>query len=161
MGKKTGKQHRNATNWTEISERRAYAVSLRRTGATYREIAQSVIEYFGAENVPASYSHGLAYQDVQKELKRHAIDMREELDHILELEIQRLDRMLLAIWPGVQRGHLGAVDRALKIQERRAKFLGLDAPKQTTVSAGKDTSITFEVAYGEDGVTEDFISEDD
>jgi len=44
------------------------------------------------------------------------------------LELERLDVMLLALWRRVQNGDERAIDRALKIEERRAKLLGLDAP---------------------------------
>jgi hypothetical protein len=46
----------------------------------------------------------------------------------VSLELKRLDTALNAIFEDVQNGKLEAVDRLLKIMERRAKYLGLDAP---------------------------------
>jgi hypothetical protein len=57
----------------------------------------------------------------------------EPADELRTLELERLDAMLAAIWPSVQRGHLASIDRALAIQERRARYLGLDAPARIDV----------------------------
>jgi len=48
------------------------------------------------------------------------------------MEEQRLDAMLLSIDRAVKAGHLGAVDRALRISESRRKLLGLDATTKNT-----------------------------
>lgn len=45
-------------------------------------------------------------------------------------EVSRLDAMLAGLWPDARRGHLGAVDRVLRLMERRARLLGLDAPEK-------------------------------
>jgi len=44
------------------------------------------------------------------------------------LELLRLDELLNALWDTAIAGDLKAVDRVLKVMERRAKLLGLDAP---------------------------------
>jgi len=59
------------------------------------------------------------------QLETAAIETAEE---IRRLELERLDAMLFAIGPEVRKGSYGAIDRALKIMERRARLLGLDAP---------------------------------
>ena len=51
-----------------------------------------------------------------------------------DLEAARLDAMLLPLWRRVQQGDERAVDRALKIMERRARLLGLDAPSKSEQS---------------------------
>ena len=40
---------------------------------------------------------------------------------------------MLGVWKQAKDGHLGAIDRVLKIQERRAKLLGLDAPSKVSI----------------------------
>ena len=40
----------------------------------------------------------------------------------------RLERMLQAVWPLAEKGDPKAIDSAVKILEREAKLLGLDAP---------------------------------
>jgi hypothetical protein len=45
------------------------------------------------------------------------------------MELERLDEMLLALWPSARRGAHGAIGLVLAIQDRRARYLGLDAPR--------------------------------
>lgn len=61
-------------------------------------------------------------------------------------QIARLDRMLVALWEKVRNGNERAVDTVLRIEERRAKLLGLDAAVRKEVditSAGK--AVRFDV----------------
>ena len=51
--------------------------------------------------------------------------IRESAAEILELELTRLDRLLMAVYPAAINGDLQAIDRALKIEDMRAKLLGL------------------------------------
>ena len=53
---------------------------------------------------------------------------RPAVSMLRELEVQRLDAMLYAVWNDAQQGDAGAVSTALKISERRSRLLGLDAP---------------------------------
>jgi hypothetical protein len=57
--------------------------------------------------------------------------VKDAADDVRNLEVERLDAMLLNLWPQVQKANQGAVDRVLRIMERRAKLLGLDAPVKT------------------------------
>jgi len=54
---------------------------------------------------------------------------REPAEAVLRLELERLDVMLLGLWTKAKAGDGQAVDRALRIMDRRAAYLGLDAPK--------------------------------
>jgi hypothetical protein len=45
------------------------------------------------------------------------------------MEVERLDEMLLSIWPRVKNGELDAINTALRISDRRGKLLGLDTTK--------------------------------
>ena len=61
-------------------------------------------------------------------------------------QIARLDRMLVALWEKVRNGNERAVDTVLRIEERRAKLLGLDAAVRKEVditSAG--SQVRFDV----------------
>lgn len=62
-------------------------------------------------------------------------------------DLERLDQLVLALWRQASQGSLGAVDRVLRVLERRAALLGLDAPqrvdieqrvRQLAVAAGLD-----------------------
>lgn len=59
------------------------------------------------------------------------------METILEMEVQRLDSLLQAVWGAALGGKLGAVDRVLSIMKRRAKLLALDAPDRLEL-AGPD-----------------------
>lgn len=59
--------------------------------------------------------------------------IKEPADVIRQIEIERLDLMLLALATKVRAGDVQAIDRALKIMERRARLLGLDAAEKKDI----------------------------
>ena len=63
-------------------------------------------------------------------------------------ELARLDRMQVGLWPQVIKGNHGAIDRVLRIMERRARLLGLDAATAASIGVtgrdGKSLTVTFE-----------------
>ena len=65
----------------------------------------------------------------------HALagDGRENARTVRDLEVKRLDNIMIRRYPQAMDGNQGAVDRMLRIMERRAKLLGLDAPTQQTI----------------------------
>ncbi len=96
----------------ERRKRMAQALQLRETGANYRQIAQSL-------DISISTAHEYV-TEAMKELTK------EPAESVLQLELSRLDAMFLGVWKKASRGDLQSVDRALKIMERRSKFVGLD-----------------------------------
>lgn len=96
-----------------VAERRARAIELRRAGVTFQAIADQL----------GYRSRGAAAQDVRRALA--AVVTAPAADLVTE-EVDRLDAMLTGLWPAARRGHLGSVDRVLRIMERRARYLGLD-----------------------------------
>jgi len=114
----------------ETAERRSYVLKMRKGGATYAQIVQGAIKKFGADMLPSGWDERYAYKDVKRELDRLRSDISENAEQIIELEKQRLDAMLTTLWPKVAQGHQGAIDRVLRIMERRARLLGLDAPSR-------------------------------
>jgi len=100
-------------------EREAKALELRKAGATYTQIAKQL-----------EMTEPGAYKVVTRVLERLARKATESYESVLRLELERLDVAMLSIWPQVRAGNLGAIDRALKIMDRRAKYLGLDSPLQ-------------------------------
>ena len=98
-----------------VREREVAAIDLRREGLTYGEIAERL-----------GYSDGTGARNaVVRGLDRA---LREPADELRELEAARLDRAQVAIWPGVLSGDVKNVLALIKIMERRARLLGLDAP---------------------------------
>ena len=59
--------------------------------------------------------------------------------------------MLMTLWPGVQAGDGGAVDRALRIMDRQAQLHGLDAPKKIEHTGSQEHVLTI------GGTREEFI----
>lgn len=100
----------------QIIERRAKALQLRRAGAHYRVIAQQ-----------CGVSVEVAYADVQAELAALRKVTEQDAEVIRDLELRRLDDYMLALAPKAQRGDVQAITACLRVQERRAKYLGLDA----------------------------------
>lgn len=102
-------------------EKRAKALKLRAAGHTFEQIAKMV-----------GYSdRGRAYHEMQIAI---ADITKEPAAEVIEYEKMRLDALLLGIWPQATGGDLRAIDRVLKIMERRSSLLGLDAPKRTETS---------------------------
>ena len=77
---------------------------------------------------------GTAYKYVAGSIAKTKKEAAETADEIRAVEVARLDRMLAVLAPMVEEGNLHAVDRVLRIQERRAAYLGLDAPKAQLVA---------------------------
>lgn len=92
------------------------ALELRRAGATYSQIA----EQLGIGETSARRHVASAYKRLIEETNEAADEMR-------QLETDRLDAMLLSIWPRVRKGELLAIDRALKIHAARAKMYGIES----------------------------------
>jgi len=55
--------------------------------------------------------------------------LREPAQELRDLEAERLDTMQESIWEKTGPEKMGAIDRLLRIMERRAKLLGLDVAK--------------------------------
>lgn len=107
-------------------ERIAKVMSLREIGLSYEEIANQL-------NISKSTAHA----DVNDGLN---LAITEPAEHVRKLELRRLDQLnktAMSIALDGQYEHsarLNAVDRVLRVQDRRAKLLGLDkqTPTQNT-----------------------------
>ena len=110
----------------ESAEKKRQALELRKQGVGYQAIADRL----GYSSIAS------AHKAVQSAL---AAITKPAAEEVRDMEVERLDGMLFAISGQVRNGHLGAIDRALRIQERRAKLEGLDAPKESAVN------VTFDV----------------
>jgi hypothetical protein len=121
------------------AERQRQALELKKAGADYRTIAERV-GYAG----PAG-----AYKAVTTALKALVQEPAEELR---TMEVARLDQMLLGLWPKAIKGDTWAVDRVLKIMERRAALLGLDAPVKRELSGSVELRTYAERVAGDLGL---------
>ena len=117
MPKKTRRSRRTSI---AVRQRGQEAIKLRMAGATITQIASQL----GYANESG------AYKAIMRELEQTAQDMGESTEAVRQLELKRLDQMQFPLWPAVLSGDTTATTTALRIQERRASLLGLDAPKQ-------------------------------
>ena len=124
--KSSGKNQPTSGYRMEVKERRRNIMELRMTGASQRHIAETL---------------GLAKSTVSAHLNAALAELVEQVHDAAEsvraLELERLDRLLVAMWGSATAGSFHATDRVLKIMERRSMLLGLDAPKRQEVT-GKD-----------------------
>lgn len=104
----------------DSEQRAARALELHLAGATYETIAQQ-LDYS---------SKAAAFQAV-----REALEAQQPPDRLpTELtELARLDAMLVGLWPKARRGDVLAIDRVLRIEERRAELVGPSKPTEGTV----------------------------
>lgn len=107
-----------------IAERRQRVLELRKTGASFRQISDVIAK--DPKFDQPKYSHVQAMLDCQGMLKEIAESNRSGAIELRELEAQRLDMAAVAIAKHVRDGHLGAIDRWLKIVDQRCKLYGLN-----------------------------------
>lgn len=115
------------SNQAAREERRKHVSANLLAGISYRQMAEAL-----------EVSIGTISNDVKIILGRWQREQIQNTAGWVALELQRLDRAAVAIWPDVLDGKLQAIDRLLKIMERRAKLLGLDGPIQIAGKDGKD-----------------------
>lgn len=112
-----------------IAERDARMFELRKSGLNFRQIAKA-----------ADVSTSTAHAGVQRVLKKIGKELVENHGDAWRLELERLDSLMVQLWPltrpheiETDDGHkikippsFDAIDRVLKIMDRRAKLMGLD-----------------------------------
>jgi len=101
----------------EIEERRAIVAANILAGASYRHIAKTL-----------GVSPATIAKDFKAIIKGWQEESRDIIGDWVPVEVHRLDVMVNAIWDDVRGGDLKAMDRMLRVMERRARLLGLDAP---------------------------------
>ena len=117
----------------EAVQRQRRALELRVAGASFDDIAGAL----------GYASKSGAYMAVRAGLNRVPAP---EAMFYRALNLERLNRARLQNWKGVQNGNLKALYAELAIQDREARYLGLDAPiKQEHADAdGQAIIIVFE-----------------
>jgi hypothetical protein len=105
----------NNTNAKAVAraERDARALELRKAGSTFQQIA----DLCGYANAPR------AHEAITKAIRALP---REAAAEVRALELERLDRLTLAVWDSARDGDRGSIDTVLRLMKRRACLLGLD-----------------------------------
>jgi len=110
------------------TERTLAALELRKKGLSYSQIGREL-----------QVRPSTAYRYVVSELANLADVCLEEAAVIRDIELQRLDDLYQIAWIEANAGNIAAIDRCLRVMERRAKLLGLDAPEK--IDHGGDIQI--------------------
>jgi hypothetical protein len=105
------------------AERRQRALDLRKNGATYRQIADTL-----------AVSLQVAYEDVQRPLAELAALEQTSAEELRTMELMRLDAAQLALAPKMKLGDPQVVNAWVRVSESRRKLLGLDAPAKTALT---------------------------
>jgi len=119
MGVKAGELQRTKAQVKDLTEK---VWALRLKGRTYHEIgAELGISHTYAANLTKS---------------RFAECPVEEINHARQVELERLDKMTARLWDDIEKSKKSPIvhfETVLKIADRRAKYLGLDAPSKLTL----------------------------
>ena len=101
----------------ESAQRRAHALEMKRAGADLEQIARRL-----GYASPASCKRDLsaAFAEVLKTPTEEA----------RALDVLRIEKMIMALWPDARSGIAAAVDRVGRLIDLRAKLLGTYAPTQ-------------------------------
>jgi hypothetical protein len=132
--------HSPAGTKEKIAVRRLKVLELRMAGAHMRAIAAQV---------------GVSAMQVRRDLAAELAFIEEKCaekrSEVLRLELERLDALYLKAHMQARQGNLYAIDRCLNIMNRRAEYLGLDAPSRVSPTSpdGKGPAV-LHVVYDEE-----------
>lgn len=144
-----------------IAQRRADAIDLRLAGVDWLTVARKLAADPTTNSDRVAYPQGYgidryrrglepptdgqlinaACKDVRLALKERTTEQDEKADELRAVENLRLDRLFFVAYrQAVKDGDLPAIDRALRIMERRARMNGLDKPSKTEIVTPAATS---------------------
>lgn len=112
----------------------AKALDLRLAGASYREIGTAL-----------GIDPSTAYDYIDRMLTE-AAPLLEDVEKARQVELERLDKMQRSLWTRVLAGDHAADYLVLKVMDRRAKLMGLDAPERREVSGPGGTPIELSIS---------------
>ena len=107
----------------KAAERRQEAVKLRIAGATFQQIGDRL---------------GMTRQGAHVTIKRYLYETakatEESADELRVLELQRLDALQASHWSDAMKGDIQKTLAILRIMNRRAALMGLDAPVRAEIA---------------------------
>lgn len=119
------------------------ALELRAQGMTYQQIADRPYP-----DGPGGTMYGGDRHNCRRDIvAAYEQTIREPADEVRQMEIQRLDMMLLGLAAkGLFKGNVPAVNAGLNLMARRAKLLGLDAPTEINQRGGGNIQLIVDPA---------------
>lgn len=109
-----GKQKASKTK-VKLTEREVQALELRKAGYDLNTIAKQ-LGFRGRSG---------AYEAIKRALMKVITEPALE---VREMELQRLDQIQRNYWTRMLKGDANIIDKLLRVMDRRARLLGLDAP---------------------------------
>ena len=113
----------------ELIDKELKVLELRRAGLTFQRISEEV----GFADASGAY---IAYKRAMKRT------LQQPADELREAELDRVDRLQLALWPKAMKGDNTSINTIIRLMERRARLIGLDTPikvqNEVTVIDGGD-----------------------
>lgn len=137
--KKKGDTCYNRRQKDQAIPNRHKAFELFKMGWTYRQIAENL-----GVTIPCAHTY------VQEELGYLKDDIKEMAHAWLDIELRRLEDLMRTLQPRALQGDVRCIDRVLKIMERKAKFLGLDAPEKKEISGKLTLAELIEESMGDE-----------
>lgn len=122
---------RSAAQKIKAEESKYKALDLRKQGKSIRAIAATL-----------KISIGATHKAINDALNEAIEENAKAGESLRLLELERLDALWEGVWPHAIKGNAAAVQACLRIMERRAKLLGLDAAEKTEVSGPGGAPIT-------------------
>lgn len=122
---------RRKAGMAKIEVRRVQVAEKLLAGKTYRQIAVEL-------NPPVSLR--TVFKDVQVILERWRKEAVQDVAEHQRLDLRRIDEALAAIHDQIKDGQFGAIDRLVKLLERRAKMLGYDAPENVVIKQTRNAA---------------------
>jgi AraC-like DNA-binding protein len=107
--------HNAAVPSPELVDKEIKVLELRRVGLTWSRIAEEV----------GYADHTGAYAAYKRAIKR---TMQQPAYELRAQELDRVDRLQVAIWPNAMKGDTRAILTIVRLMDRRAKLTGLDMP---------------------------------
>ena len=101
----------------ELVDKEIKVLELRRAGLTWSAIADQT-GYADATGAYAAYKRAI----------KRVLD--EPADEVRKQELDRIDRLQVAVWNRALKGDDKAINTVLRLMERRARLLGLDAAQR-------------------------------
>lgn len=107
----------NAVPDPEQVDKELKVLELRRMGMTWQRIAEQT----------GYADHSGAYLAYKRAIKR---TLQPVVDEVRDMELDRLDRLQMALWPKAMQGSERSVLAIVRVMEHRAALLGLKKPTQ-------------------------------
>lgn len=108
------------------------ALELRKAGLTFQQIADQL-----------GIRKQSAHEHVTVAMERLRAESDQAVRELVALEAARLDQLQAGLWRDAVRGDVPAVTAVLRVMERRARLLGLDADP----NVGATGQVTVEVSW--------------